>query len=160
SDLIRDTRMTPFNIGQRIELNDFTTEEAAPLSRELHAEPLQAAKLLRRVLRWTNGHPYLTQRLCEALAQAGRTGQRQAVDHSCEELFLLNNARQRDDNLIFVRDRLLRSQADLTSLLQLYLRVWRGERVADEESNPLVSILRLSGVVRSAHGRFQKRNRI
>src|SRR5713101_5428008 len=30
SDLIQDTRLTPFNIGQRIELNDFTSQEAAP----------------------------------------------------------------------------------------------------------------------------------
>src|SRR5207244_12902848 len=33
SDLIDDTRTTPFNIGRRIELNDFTAEEAATLAR-------------------------------------------------------------------------------------------------------------------------------
>jgi hypothetical protein len=33
SDLVRDTRTTPFNIGQRIELTDFTETEAAPLAR-------------------------------------------------------------------------------------------------------------------------------
>src|SRR2546426_779904 len=32
SDLIRDTRVTPFNIGQRIELTDFTAGEAVPLA--------------------------------------------------------------------------------------------------------------------------------
>src|SRR5919201_562625 len=32
SDLIQDTRLTPFNIGRRIELNDFTEAEAAPLA--------------------------------------------------------------------------------------------------------------------------------
>src|SRR5258708_28009355 len=32
TDLIRDTRMTPFNIGTRIELTDFTQEEAARLA--------------------------------------------------------------------------------------------------------------------------------
>src|SRR3989442_67878 len=32
SDLIRDTRTTPFNIGRRIELTDFTEAEAAPLA--------------------------------------------------------------------------------------------------------------------------------
>ena len=32
SDLIRDTRTTPFNIGRRIELSDFTEDEAAPLA--------------------------------------------------------------------------------------------------------------------------------
>ena len=31
SDLIRNTRLTPFNVGHRIELNDFTPAEAAPL---------------------------------------------------------------------------------------------------------------------------------
>src|SRR5205814_7968865 len=32
SDLIRDTRTTPFNLGRRIELNDFTSQEAAQLA--------------------------------------------------------------------------------------------------------------------------------
>jgi hypothetical protein len=32
TDLIRDARMTPFNIGRRVELNDFTTAEAAVLA--------------------------------------------------------------------------------------------------------------------------------
>src|SRR5262249_54860287 len=32
SDLVRDTRTTPFNIGQRVELHDFTEAEAAPLA--------------------------------------------------------------------------------------------------------------------------------
>ena len=32
SDLIRDTRTTPFNIGQRIELHDFTEAEARVLA--------------------------------------------------------------------------------------------------------------------------------
>src|SRR5580658_4627688 len=32
SDLIRDTRMTPFNIGRRVELNDFTAAEAGVLA--------------------------------------------------------------------------------------------------------------------------------
>src|SRR5437763_12707228 len=32
SDLIRDTRLTPFNIGKRIELTDFTEAESAILA--------------------------------------------------------------------------------------------------------------------------------
>src|SRR5262249_35428695 len=35
SDLIQDTRTTPFNIGHRIELTDFTDAEAAPLAEGL-----------------------------------------------------------------------------------------------------------------------------
>jgi hypothetical protein len=63
SDLIQDTRTTPFNIGHRVELTDFTDTEAAPLARGLGREAKQAAQLLKRCLYWTGGHPYLTQRL-------------------------------------------------------------------------------------------------
>src|SRR3954463_6262472 len=59
SDLIRDTRTTPFNIGQRIELNDFTEAEAAPLAQGLQQPPEVGAKLIERVLYWTGGQPYL-----------------------------------------------------------------------------------------------------
>ena len=69
SDLIRDTRTTPFNIGRRIELNDFTEQEATPLANGLGREEKHAISLLKRVLHWTNGHPYLTQRLCQAVAE-------------------------------------------------------------------------------------------
>src|SRR5207248_2999311 len=68
SDLIQDARTTPFNIGRRIELADFTATEAAPLARGLGSDAVQGASLLERVLYWTGGHPYLTQRLCQAIA--------------------------------------------------------------------------------------------
>jgi hypothetical protein len=70
SDLIQDPRTTPFNIGRRIELTDFTAAEAAPLARGLEPEEKQGRALLDRILYWTGGHPYLTQRLCQAVASA------------------------------------------------------------------------------------------
>jgi AAA-like domain len=69
SDLIRDTRTTPFNIGRRIELTDFTEREAMPLVQGLGADDGVGSALLRRIIYWTGGHPYLTQRLCQAVAQ-------------------------------------------------------------------------------------------
>jgi hypothetical protein len=69
SDLIQDTRTTPFNIGRRIELSDFTPAEAAPLAPGLGGDEQTAKRLLARVLYWTGGHPYLTQRLCRAVAE-------------------------------------------------------------------------------------------
>jgi hypothetical protein len=165
TDLIRDTRLTPFNIGRRIELHDFTPEEARPLAEGLHnsgAEDaaLDSRLLLDRILYWTNGHPYLTQRLCQAVAQAGPATSLAVVDQACEGLFLSNRARERDDNLLFVRERLLRGDLDLASLLHFYEHVLGGRRVADDETNPLVSALRLSGVTRPRAGRLEVRNRI
>ncbi len=174
TDLIRDPRTTPFNIGRRIELNDFTAQEAAPLAAGLDPDEATARELLGHVLYWTGGHPYLSQRLCRELAEA-RSGSAEAlppalappilpstkdVDRAADKLFLSRQARDRDDNLIFVRERLLRSEVDVTGLLLLYRRVHLGELVPDDETNPLVSILHLSGIARGANGLLLVRNRI
>src|SRR5262249_19275886 len=91
SDLIRDTRMTPFNIGRRIELADFTEAEAAILTIGLEVgelkspgrRPQEAQALLKRALYWTGGHPYLTQRLCQAVAQDPSVRGAAGVDRLC-----------------------------------------------------------------------------
>jgi WD40 repeat protein len=160
SDLIRDTRVTPFNIGERIELHDFTGQEAAPLAEGLGHDRELNALLLSRVLYWTGGHPYLTQRLCRAVAEDPGIYGPGGVDRLCGELFLSARARERDDNLLFVRERLLRGDVDPAGVLELYARVRKGERVPDDSASPLVSALRLSGITRSRSGHLRVRNRI
>jgi WD40 repeat protein len=160
SDLTRDTRTTPFNIGRRVELNDFTEAEAASLAQGLQQPPEVGARLLKRALYWTGGHPYLTQRLCQAMAEEARANTAAEVDRLCQELFLSHQARERDDNLLFVRERMLRSEVDLTSLLSIYARVHRGKRVLDDVTSPLIGILRLSGVAQAPGDYLRVRNRI
>jgi len=176
SDLIRDLRITPFNVGKRIELHDFTPQEAAPLAKGLSSkfkaqssnsadeddedskvETRKSKLLLERVLYWTNGHPYLTQRLCQA--QSSRASL-QSVDGVSEDLFFSPRARERDDNLIFVRERILRSEVDRASLLHLYEQVLAGRWVGDDETNRLVNVLRLSGIIRARNGKVEVRNHI
>jgi tetratricopeptide (TPR) repeat protein len=159
SDLIRDERITPFNIGLAIELRDFSPEEAGVLADGLSPHYETARSLLQRVLWWTAGQPYLTQKLCAEVAKVeARTTK--DVDVACERVFLSPEARERDDNLHFVRDRLLRSEYDRAALLDVYARVCRGEKVQDDRLNPIMNELRLSGVIRVANGQLQSRNRI
>jgi len=160
TDLIRDTRTTPFNVGQRIELNDFTEREAAPLLHGLERKESIATTLLKRVLYWTGGHPYLTQRLCRAVAEDRNVVAATGVDRLCNELFLSTRARERDDNLLFVRERILRSEADLAGLLDLYRKVLKNQSVSDDRANPLIGILQLAGITRVVDGRLAVRNRI
>ena len=160
SDLIRDTRTTPFNIGQRIDLRDFTSSEASLLARGLRRDEKTNAALLNRVLHWTGGHPYLTQRLCQSVAEDASVEDARGVDRRCAEMFLSPQARVRDDNLLFVRERLLRSEVDLAGLLSLYAEARRRKRVRYEETDPFISVLRLSGVARVRDGSLRVRNRI
>jgi len=156
SDLIRDSRLTPFNIGCRIDLTDFTAAEAGPLAAGL---PANANALLERVFHWTGGHPYLTQKLClTLLEQSASSGS--DVDRICAETFLTPGARERDDNLVFVRERMLNVDGDRAALLYLYARILRGKPVKNDETDPLVSLLKLSGIARPQNGSLQSRNRI
>ena len=151
AELIQDARITPFNIGKRIELRDFTPEEAAPLAANLPG----GKNALERILFWTGGHPYLTQRLCRAAQETG-----QGADALASELFLSHSARESEANLTLVRDRLLRADCDQFALLSLYRAVRRGKRVADDETNPLCDVLKLSGIVTVEQGRLKVRNEI
>jgi hypothetical protein len=72
-DLIKDPQRTPFNIGTRIDLTDFTLAEAQPLAAGLAADDELASRLLQEVFAWTDGHPYLTQKLCRQIAQQAAT---------------------------------------------------------------------------------------
>jgi hypothetical protein len=65
NDLTRDTQHTLFTSGRRIVLYEFSYSQAAPLRQglELHY-PGQSDRILSRIFYWTNGHPYLTQKLC------------------------------------------------------------------------------------------------
>ncbi|MSU36713.1 MAG: tetratricopeptide repeat protein [Pedosphaera sp.] len=192
SQLIQDVNTTPFNIGRRIELRDFTAKEAVGLAKGIESmlaatgtavteiQPIAAA-MLERILYWTCGHPYLTQRLCwrtiDALVQShsptdtkvGGTaiirlsptvGAARFVDLLCQDLFLVERAREKDDNLHYVRDRLLRSEADRDAVLQLYQRIRRGEFFHDDETNPAINTLLLSGLVQVLNNRLFVRNPI
>ena len=114
------------------------------------------------MLEWTGEHPYLTQRLCQALVEAIQGNDRPAVDRLCETLFCTTHAQEHDNNLLFVRNHLLSASndADRASLLDLYARVWRRQRVSDDATNPLIGQLRLAGITRVVAGYLQVRNRV
>ena len=74
NDLISDPRRTPFNVGERVDLDYFTVDEAMPLADGFAPPPGEARRRLQEVIRWTGGHPYLTQRLCHVIAEQQEMG--------------------------------------------------------------------------------------
>ncbi|HLK58323.1 MAG TPA: AAA-like domain-containing protein, partial [Chthonomonadaceae bacterium] len=160
SDLIQDVRTTPFNIGRRIELHDFAFTEMQPLAAGFQCGPFLGHALLERVFYWTGGHPYLTQLLCQEITLHPETLTPAHVDRLCYDLFLSPAAQERDTNLTFVRDRLLKSDVDLAELLGLYDQVYHASKIHHNRANPLIDVLMLSGLVRAEQGELVVRNRI
>ena len=167
--LIADPDATPSHIGRRIQLHDFTRNEAQPLSLGM-TTPKQnrddSTALLDRILHWTHGHPYLTQKLCRRIAEQiclnnnPPPNPATIVDSACEALFLSPRSREQDDNLLFVREKLLRNAQDLSAALQRYDQVRQGDKILDDETDETNNHLLLSGIVRVKAKRLVVRNRI
>ncbi|MEM6519862.1 MAG: AAA-like domain-containing protein, partial [Cyanobacteria bacterium P01_C01_bin.70] len=149
SDLIRNPQRTPFNIGQRVDLTDFMYEEALPLAEGFNSPEADGQRLLQWVMGWTGGHPYLTQRLCGALAEENRTDWTEFAVAGVVSRIFLGAASKQDTNLQFVRDMLTRRSPDLVDGLTVYREVLQNrELVLDEEQSLVKSHLKLSGIVK------------
>ena len=162
SQLIKGSWRTPFNIGHRIDLTDFTFDEARPLAHGLGGDHASREKMLQRVLYWTGGHPYLTQKLCYVIAEERlETYADDTIDRLVEKFILAPETSREEHNLNFVRDRFTRDRAHRKSLLRRYRRICLGKTVSDDPRSPVITALKLSGVVVSHEDRtLRVRNRI
>jgi tetratricopeptide (TPR) repeat protein len=156
SDLITDSKRTPFNLGHRVELTDFTLEEARPLTASWGKHSEQA---LNWIFQWTNGHPYLTQRLCSYLANREEALTEHSVEVTVAQLFKGEQGWQ-DNNLQFVKDMLAKRAHDVHQVLKIYKDIRSGKKVTDDERSIPKAHLKISGVVRRRNGLLIPRNRI
>ena len=160
-DLIQDPTLTPFNIGTRVDLLDFTRQEASQLRLWLGKGDSLNSTLMDRIYYWTNGHPYLTQRLCKAVAEDASIVSPRGVDQCCRNMFFASRVATVDDNLAFVRNWMIpEDDEQRTQLLIRYQKVLAGKRVVDSEADPNVARLKLCGAARNVNGRLATRNRI
>jgi len=160
ADLIKDPGRTPFNIGRGIDLGEFGWEDADVLRQGLKAVfPDEGEYLFGQIYRWTRGHPYLTQKLCMAVAEKEDghwTDER--LGELVERLFLSEEARK-ETNLQFVRDKIL-NHPQHRRLLALYRKVYTGKKVSEDERSPIQNQLKLSGLVKVENGCLAVRNEI
>ena len=163
SDLISNPATTPFNIGERIHLQDFTLKELQAFAPALGE---QGAKLIQRIHHWTNGQPFLTQSLCATVADEGLKTPTE-VDAVVFEQFFGPKARDTNINLADVANRALNAGANeadpekfRADLLSMYERAWKGGHVKDDEANRVAVVLKLSGLLRTEGSRLKVRNPI
>jgi WD40 repeat protein len=162
NELINDPKRTPFNIGHSVDLNDFTLQQAKPLIEGFGLSPKDGEAVLTHVLKWTGGHPYLTQRICQLIAEAGaRAWSEKEVDELVASTYFSDQG-AKDNNLVFVRNMLLERapEKEKDVIISTYRDIRRGDRVPDEERSIVKSHLKISGLVRSEAGVLRVRNAI
>ncbi|KOP24457.1 hypothetical protein AMR41_20190 [Hapalosiphon sp. MRB220] len=170
SDLITDKRRTPFNIGKAIELYGFQLEEARPLLKGLEGLVTQPETVLREIIYWTRGQPFLTQKLCRLVFQQAcenatgminlAPGTEAAWVEQLVRSHIIHNWESQDEpeHLRTIRDRLLFKEERAGRLLGLYQLVLQAS-VPTDDSQEQTELL-LSGLVEKRDGYLKIKNLI
>jgi signal transduction histidine kinase len=164
SDFIQDKNRTPFNIGKAVEVCGFEFHEALPLAVGLTGKASNPQTVLKEVLDWTGGQPFLSQKLCQLVSTSessipvGEEGKK--VEQIVRSHIIENwEAQDNPEHLRTIRDRLLCSEQDTGRLLGLYQQILqRGEVPAAHSSEQMK--LQLSGLVVKRNCKLIVYNRI
>lgn len=170
SDLISDRNRTPFNIGKAIELQGFTWEEAQPLAPGLAVTENPQA-VLREIVAWTNGQPFLTQKLCQLASGYGQETGSEALTIPCgkeatwvESIVtkcIINQWESQDEpeHLRTIRHRLLYNDQHTGRILGIYQQLLQEFAVPHDDSREQIELL-LSGIVVKQQGNLKIKNPI
>lgn len=190
SDLIADRNRTPFNIGQAIELQGFQLDEAAHLATGLESQVSNAQIVLKEILNWTSGQPFLTQKVCQLILRIYKEESSTILqippgmaDFWVENLVqnhIIHKWESQDEpeHLRTIRDRLLRNEQRAGRLLGIYQQILQSDPPPSQEreqleppflsgaggiktdDSPEQTELILSGLVKKQQGYLQVKNRI
>ncbi len=163
-DLISDRRRTPFNIGLGIQLEGFNEREAQPLLNGLTEKVNNPQVILKEVLAWTGGQPFLTQKLCQLIRNCSdvipTNKEAEWIENLVQKMVIDNwEFQDEPEHLKTIRDRILESEHQPTQLLEIYRQILLGEEVVAVDS-PEKRELLLSGLVVKQQGILRVRNRI
>ena len=162
SDLISNPATTPFNIGAAIDLTGFTLAEATPLLNGLPYANEIAKPMLRVILDWTQGQPFLTQKLCRLAATVKVSGPNPEtlIDTFVRER-IIERWEQQDEpqHLRTIRDRLTAAAERSPQVLSQYAQLLQGSSLK-AQGDPAQVVLALAGLVVNDQGYLRITNRI
>lgn len=164
SDLITDYRRTPFNIGQAIQLHSFQLHEAQPLLYGFSNQVSNPQAVLKEVLFWTNGQPFLTQKICRLIRSFSAKIPEKNEKAWIENLIRTNiiedwEAQDEPEHLRTIRDRILKGERQVTQILELYQQVLEQGQVTSVDSLDERELI-LSGLLVKEKSYLKVHNRI
>lgn len=164
SDLINSKHIsTPFNIGRAIELQGFEIDEAQPLADGLAEKAANPRAVIRQILYWTKGQPFLTQKICRLILTSEEYIELSTEAKYVKELVwgaIIENWESQDipEHLRTMRDRLLWRSDHTSRLLGLYRNILMKQVVVFDGNSQDQMELRLSGLVISYQNRLISHN--
>lgn len=149
NEIIKDPKISPFNIGQKIFLNDFNREEFEQLLSQSNLNIQNSIK--ERIFYWTNGNPRMTWDVCSEVENIGGDILVETIDKIVKELYLTTFDKPPVDNIreLVAKDREIRN-----SIIELDYK--KGKEVSDK----IKSKLYLSGIINYNENDIQIKNEI
>lgn len=152
SELIADPKITSFNIGTAIELKGFHLDEAQPLLQGLEGRVSNPQAVLKEVLAWTGGQPFLTQKLCALITDGMEAS---GVEQLVQQRIIENwESQDSSEHLRTIRARIVRGDSvdklsslqSVERLLRLYEQILDNDEIPADDSYEQQKLL-LSGLV-------------
>ncbi|MGC1248945.1 MAG: AAA-like domain-containing protein [Spirulinaceae cyanobacterium] len=150
SELITDKSRNPFDVGREISLTGLELESSQVLAPGLAPQTKHPQAVLKEILAWTGGQPFLTQKLCQLVRQTNKVIPFNQEAKWIAELVssqIIDSWETQDEpeHLRSIRDRLLGSPHK-KSLLHLYQKILRYGEIPAEDTTEQMELC-LSGLV-------------
>lgn len=160
--LFSDASLSPFDVSQAIVLDDFTRPDLDLFATELNLPPAAAPIALDRIYYWTNGQPYLTQKMGRTLARERVSGDIEGhVDRIAEQQLAGRAALHSEPHMSHVHRRVVADRQDFEPMLNLYGRLRKGIAVAyDPDSRQQRKLIATGLVVVDDDAQLAVRNRL
>lgn len=165
--LIRNPTKTPFNIGKDIPLTGFEFERSLILAEGLVNITPDPDAVLKEILFWTGGQPFLTQKLCD-LVQTNMAdlpvliaGNEAAWVEQMVRSHIIDNWQLADEPVHFrtINNFILNDSQKAVRLLGLYQEILQADDIVADESEDQTELC-LSGLVVRQGDRLKVYNRI
>jgi len=151
-------------VGNKIELASLEFSAALPLAEGFLEKVDRRQEVLKEIIYWTAGQPFLTQKLCQLVAASSTKIATGLEKQEVEKLVLSNiieNWKFNDEpqHLQTIENRLFSSKYSTCKLLRLYQKVLQKGKIL-ATNNPLQTELQLAGIVRKEEGKLKVYNPI
>ncbi|NJL64481.1 MAG: hypothetical protein HC903_24985 [Methylacidiphilales bacterium] len=157
SILIKDRSLTPFNIGRAIELNGFQIHEVEPLIQGLSGKVSNPELIIKEILDWTGGQPFLTQKISKLIPTDMKVSGLEKLIIRC----IIDNWESQDEpaHLRTIRDRMLLGEQVAGRFLGWYQQILLLGNIAADDSMEYMKF-RLTGLVVQQQNKLKVYNRI
>ena len=160
--LVSHDGLSPFAVSTEVKLVDFSREQLGIFRTELNLALDDADRALDRIFAWTNGQPYLTQKLARSVAREDFAGEiHECVDRIVQQQLVGRSALHNEPHLSQISRKIVNDRKDREALLTLYGKLRKGVAVAyAPESKIQRKLLSIGLVIVTPDGRLAPRNRV